>query len=128
MDIKANDWLFGMDYFEVLCCNNLVIKCDNCISGIKDKEGKYVIPIPRWSKMVYAAGTKVHYYHQKEIDINKVFIPGPTTEKLTIVVSDVFRYYSYVTVQEWKVGCYQNAYEKFTKQLKTQYNTTLLLQ
>lgn len=62
------------------------------ISGIKDKNGKYLIPVPQWSKTVYAAGTKIHYYHEKDIDINTVYIPGPSTEKLTIVVSDVFRY------------------------------------
>lgn len=47
-----------------------------------------MIPIPTWSKTVYAAGTEIHYYHEKDIDINTVYIPGPTTEKLTIVVSD----------------------------------------
>lgn len=39
--------------------------------------------------MVYAAGTKVQYYHQTDLDINTVYIPGPTTEKLTIMVGDV---------------------------------------
>lgn len=58
------------------------------ILGIKDKDDRYVIPIPTWSKTVYAAGTEIHYYHEKDIDINTVYIPGPTTEKLTIVVSD----------------------------------------
>lgn len=61
------------------------------ILGIKDKDDGYVIPIPTWSKTVYAAGTKIHYYHEKDIDINTVYIPGPTTEKLTIVVSNKFR-------------------------------------
>lgn len=57
--------------------------------GIKNHEGKYIIPIPSWSRMVYAAGTKVQYYHQTDLDINTVYIPGPTTEKLTIMVGDV---------------------------------------
>ena len=61
------------------------------ILGIKDKDDRYVIPIPTWSQKVYAAGTEIHYYHEKDIDINTVYIPGPTTEKLTIVVSNKFR-------------------------------------
>jgi len=58
---------------------------DQNLLGIKDKDDRYVIPIPTWSKTVYAAGTEIHYYHEKDIDINTVYIPGPTTEKLTIV-------------------------------------------
>ena len=61
------------------------------ILGIKNKDDRYVIPIPTWSKTVYAAGTEIHYYHEKDIDINTVYITGPTTEKLTIVVSNKFR-------------------------------------
>jgi len=61
------------------------------ILGIKDQGDRYVIPIPTWSKMAYAAGTEIHYYHEKDIDINTVYIPGPTTEKLTIVVSNASR-------------------------------------
>ena len=57
--------------------------------GIKNQEGKYVIPMPSWSRTVFAAGTKVHYYHEKDLDINTIFIPGPTTEKLIIVVRDL---------------------------------------
>jgi len=58
---------------------------DKNLLGIKNQEGKYVIPMPSWSRTVFAAGTKVHYYHEKDLDINTIFIPGPTTEKLIIV-------------------------------------------
>jgi len=58
--------------------------------GIKDKDDSYVIRIPTWSKTVYVAETEINYYHEKEIDINTVYIPGPTTEKLTMVVSNTF--------------------------------------
>ena len=57
--------------------------------GIKNQEGKYVIPMPSWSRTVFAAGTKVRYYHEKDLDINTIFIPGPTTEKLIIVVGNL---------------------------------------
>lgn len=35
---------------------------------------------------MFAAGTKIHYYHEQDYDINKIYIPGPTTKTLTIVV------------------------------------------
>lgn len=93
--LKVHNCKFGtgcVDSFQyTVAIQDLINKCDKYISGIKDKDGKYVIPIPRWSRTVYAAGTKVHYYHEENIDINTVYIPGPTTEKLTIVVRDVFR-------------------------------------
>lgn len=58
---------------------------DKNLLGIKNKEGKYAIPVPTWSRTVYAAGTKIHYYHEKDYDINTITIPGPTTEDLTVV-------------------------------------------
>lgn len=84
--IEFNSFLAIYDLVTLITFRNVIN-----ILGIKDKDDRYVIPIPRWSKTVYAAGTKVYYYHVKDIDINKVYIPGPTTEKLTIVVSNVFR-------------------------------------
>ena len=33
------------------------------------------------------AGTKVYLHHTKNADQDKIYIPGPTTEPLTIVVS-----------------------------------------
>ena len=60
------------------------------LSGVKNKDEKRLIHVPsfRWSRAVFAAGTTIHYYHKAEFDINTISIPGPTTEKLTVVVSD----------------------------------------
>ncbi|KAJ7351836.1 metalloendopeptidase [Desmophyllum pertusum] len=58
---------------------------DRNLLGIKNKDGKYIIEIPSYSRTVYAAGSRIRYYHEDDIDINTVYIPGPTTDKLTIV-------------------------------------------
>ena len=57
---------------------------------VKNKEGRRLIHVPswKWSRTVFAAGTTIHYYHEADVDINTIRIPGPTTEKLTVVVSD----------------------------------------
>lgn len=57
---------------------------------VKNKEGRRLIHVPswEWSRTVFAAGTTIHYYHEADVDINTIRIPGPTTEKLTVVVSD----------------------------------------
>ncbi|XP_022792548.1 A disintegrin and metalloproteinase with thrombospondin motifs 6-like [Stylophora pistillata] len=64
---------------------------DYNLLGIKNKEGEYAIPMPSWSRTVYAAGTKIQYYHKNSLDINTITIPGPTTEKLTVVFYSVGR-------------------------------------
>ena len=60
------------------------------LSGVKNKDGRRLIHVPsyQWSRTVFAAGTTIHYYHEANFDINTISIPGPTTEKLTVVVSD----------------------------------------
>lgn len=56
---------------------------------VKNKEGRRLIHVPswKWSRTVFAAGTTIHYYHEADVDINTIRIPGPTTEKLTVLVS-----------------------------------------
>ena len=56
--------------------------------GVKYEDGRYVIPVPSWSRTVFAAGTTISYYHKAPKDINTIRIPGPTTKKLSIVVGD----------------------------------------
>ncbi|XP_068687209.1 A disintegrin and metalloproteinase with thrombospondin motifs 6-like isoform X1 [Montipora foliosa] len=58
---------------------------DRNLLGVKNWEGNYIIRIPSWSRTVFTAGTKVHYYHESAIYLDKVYIPGPTTKNLTIV-------------------------------------------
>ena len=59
--------------------------------GVRNQEGENVYKVGyTWSTTKLAAGTTVHYYHKKYIDADKVFIPGPTTQPLTVYVSYVF--------------------------------------
>lgn len=60
---------------------------DKNLLEVKNKEGRHLIHVPswQWSRTVFAAGTTIHYYHEAEVDINTIRIPGPTTEKLTVV-------------------------------------------
>lgn len=39
-----------------------------------------------WSTSKHAAGTIVYYYHEKNEDADRVFIPGPTNEHLQVYV------------------------------------------
>ena len=55
--------------------------------GVKDDSGKDIYPVTRtWSISKHAAGTIVYYYHEKNEDADRVFIPGPTNEHLQVYV------------------------------------------
>ncbi|XP_078380418.1 A disintegrin and metalloproteinase with thrombospondin motifs 6-like isoform X1 [Oculina patagonica] len=53
--------------------------------GVKDEAGNNVYPVGyTWSTTREAAGTKVVYYHEKNEDADRVFIPGPTNAHLYV--------------------------------------------
>lgn len=53
--------------------------------GVKDEDGKNVYPVGHtWSTTREAAGTKVYYTHVKNEDADKVYIPGPTNQRLNV--------------------------------------------
>ncbi|PFX33597.1 A disintegrin and metalloproteinase with thrombospondin motifs 6 [Stylophora pistillata] len=53
--------------------------------GVKDGSGKDVYPVMyTWSTSKHAAGTIVYYYHEKNQDADRVFIPGPTNGHLEV--------------------------------------------
>ena len=93
-EIKGR-WCYLSVSIEHSCCNTNIGSFpwyDTYLLGIKNKDGKYIIEIPSYSRTVYAAGSRIRYYHEDNIDINTVYIPGPTTDKLTIVVGSVLNH------------------------------------
>lgn len=53
---------------------------------MKDKDGHYVYNVPSWSTTRVAAGSKIVYHKQKNADKDTLYIKGPTTEPLQILV------------------------------------------
>ena len=68
--------------------NNYISKCLYLsLIGVKDEAGNNVYPVGyTWSTTRDAAGTKVIYYHEKNEDADKVYIPGPTKAQLKVYV------------------------------------------
>ena len=56
-------------------------------TGVRDKEGEYVISLPTYSRTVVFAGTKIVYTREQTQYNDKVKIEGPTTAVIQIVVS-----------------------------------------
>lgn len=54
--------------------------------GIQDKDGKYLINLPAWTRSVYKAGTRITYIHNENQYNDEIIIPGPATEELRLVV------------------------------------------
>ena len=56
--------------------------------GVRDESGADVYPVMyTWSTAKKVAGTTVYYTHEKNEDADKVYIPGPTNEHLSVYVS-----------------------------------------
>ena len=54
---------------------------------MREVDGKWVYRVAyTWSTVVKAAGTKVAYDHEANVWKDKVEIPGPTKEKLKLMV------------------------------------------
>ena len=49
-------------------------------------DGSWVIPMPSWSTEIKAAGTTVRYTHKAAQYADRIYIEGPTTEKLKLMV------------------------------------------
>ena len=64
------------------------VKRGKCLSSaVQDKNGKYIFRVPSWNAATTAAGTDVYLYHGANVFQDRIYIPGPTTEPLHIVVS-----------------------------------------
>lgn len=57
------------------------------VPGIKSiSPSKYIVPVPSWTRTFYAAGTSILHTMTKYVDAERIFIKGPTTEKLDGIV------------------------------------------
>ena len=50
-------------------------------------EEEYLINLPSWSKTIEAAGTTISYIHEDNKYQDRIYIPGPTTREIKLVVS-----------------------------------------
>ena len=65
---------------------------------MREVDGKWVYRVAyTWSTVVKAAGTKVAYDHEANVWKDKVEIPGPTKEKLKLMVRKDILFSSYTT-------------------------------
>ena len=64
------------------------------VPGIKSiSPSKYLVPVPSWTRTFYAAGTSILHTMTKYVDAERIFIKGPTTEKLYGIVGlKILRY------------------------------------
>ena len=56
-------------------------------TGVKDNSDTYLIELPTWSKSVTAAGTKISLIHEANQFKDTLYVLGPTTEPIKVVVS-----------------------------------------
>ena len=55
-------------------------------------KGQYLISLPSWSTTVYKAGAKISYIHDDNKYRDELFISGPLTEELELVVGIRYKF------------------------------------
>ena len=60
-------------------------------AGVQNKAGYYLITLPKYSKTVYKAGTKISYIHEASLFKDEIIVPGRIQEDLQLVVGDNLR-------------------------------------
>ena len=53
-------------------------------------DGEYMIGLPTWSKSVDVAGTTISYIHEDNKYQDRIYIPGPITHPINLVVRFVY--------------------------------------
>ena len=96
----------------------IMVNLTYVVAGVRNNDSAYLIELPTWSTTVVAAGTKITLVHEANQYKDELYIVGPITEPVKVVVSFQFVFSYRLDYREWKALpedfplCWFNYYQK----------------